>query len=246
VSLSGGFGEVRLGRDWTPTFRSFQNFEPFGTVGVASGFNVRGAFYSNAGLTAVAVRNSNSVTYFLPSLGGVTGSVQVSAGENAVNQNKSLGGHLEYSAGPILVAAGYDKLAKTLAMVDDLKTVNVGASFNAGFATVMGVYDKSQYSTLEQKIAVVSLVVPVGAGVIKAQYTKASGTGPTATPKLYDAKAYGLGYVYNMSKRSSLYANYGSIDNGANAKFVATGSVPAAMKAGETSKGYEFGIRHNF
>jgi hypothetical protein len=47
VSLSGGFGEVRLGRDYTPTFWNDTVFDPFGTNGVgtniistANGFNV--------------------------------------------------------------------------------------------------------------------------------------------------------------------------------------------------------------
>jgi predicted porin len=34
VSLSGGFGEIRLGRDYTATFWNDTVFDPFGTVGV--------------------------------------------------------------------------------------------------------------------------------------------------------------------------------------------------------------------
>jgi predicted porin len=36
VSLSGGFGEVRLGRDYTPTFWNDTVFDPFGTTGVGT------------------------------------------------------------------------------------------------------------------------------------------------------------------------------------------------------------------
>ena len=36
VSLSGGFGELRLGRDYTPTFWNDTVFDPFGTNGVGS------------------------------------------------------------------------------------------------------------------------------------------------------------------------------------------------------------------
>jgi predicted porin len=68
---------------------------------------------------------------------------------------------------------------------------------------------------------------------------------------------YGLGYVYNLSKRTSVYTNYASIDNGGNSVLgsryavnsgtaVSSGITTAAFKSGETSKGYEFGIRHDF
>jgi predicted porin len=36
VSLSGGFGELRLGRDYTPTFWNDTVFDPFGTNGVGT------------------------------------------------------------------------------------------------------------------------------------------------------------------------------------------------------------------
>src|SRR5438105_13924062 len=40
VSLLGGFGEVRLGRDYTPTFWNLTIFDPFGTNGVGSYLNL--------------------------------------------------------------------------------------------------------------------------------------------------------------------------------------------------------------
>ncbi|MBX9834466.1 MAG: porin, partial [Burkholderiaceae bacterium] len=36
VSLNGGFGEVRLGRDYTPQFWNLTVFDPFGTNGVGT------------------------------------------------------------------------------------------------------------------------------------------------------------------------------------------------------------------
>ena len=40
VSLLGGFGEIRLGRDYTPTFWNHTVFDVFGTNGVASATNL--------------------------------------------------------------------------------------------------------------------------------------------------------------------------------------------------------------
>ena len=63
-----------------------------------------------------------------------------------------------------------------------------------------------------------------------------------------DAKMFGLGYVYNLSKRTSLYANYANINNGDRTKAFIVSTPPAttAMANGEKSTGYELGIRHDF
>jgi predicted porin len=251
VGLSGGFGEIRAGRENNSTFNSWNSIELFGYVGVASPANLRGSFFGNSnGGTATAVRQSNAVTYLLPTLGGLYGQVQVSAGENAANQQKSASFRLGYAAGPLNISAGYGKMDKDGAMVDDLTTMNLVGSFNAGFATFGLGYEKSEYSTRDQQLITVNVQVPVGNGAFKAQYTTSSGTGAAATPDQYDAKMFGLGYVYNLSKRTSLYASYGSINNGGSvtsgANFTATTSGPAGIRRGETSTGYDFGIRHDF
>ena len=82
MSLSGAFGEVRLGRDYTPTFWNDTVFDPFGTNGVgtnlistANGCNSPAAC-RNSGFTANTnyIRASNSIGYFLPpNLGGFYG-----------------------------------------------------------------------------------------------------------------------------------------------------------------------------
>src|ERR1700741_4278868 len=77
VSLSGAFGEVRLGRDYTPTFWNDTVFDPFGALGVGTNListvntnlhTARGAGAPVIGLGGSDnyVRASNSVGYFLP------------------------------------------------------------------------------------------------------------------------------------------------------------------------------------
>jgi len=225
-------------------------------VGVASPASLRGAFYSNAGSgTATAVRGSNGISYFLPNMGGLTGQLQVTAGEGAANQNKTMSGRLAYAAGPLTLTGSWGQMEKQAAMTDDLTTWNVGGRFNLGFATFGAMYEISEYTAaanrkLEQKLATVNVVVPMGAGRFLAQYTRVGGLGTVATPEMFSAKQFGLGYVYNMSKRTSLYANYGSINNNGSAttgaNYTSTGSGPAGMPRGQKSDGYEFGIRHDF
>ena len=40
VSLAGGWGEVRLGRDYTATFWNWTIFDPFGTNGIGNSGNL--------------------------------------------------------------------------------------------------------------------------------------------------------------------------------------------------------------
>jgi len=76
VSLEGSFGEVRLGRDYTPQFWTETAFDPFGTNGV--GTNIA---FNKGGTTGV--RASNSIGYLSPSFNGVKVWAQTYMGENA-------------------------------------------------------------------------------------------------------------------------------------------------------------------
>ncbi|MET3496960.1 porin [Variovorax boronicumulans] len=135
VSLSGGFGEIRLGRDYTPTFWNDTVFDPFGTNGVGTNLisTANGSFgafgtpaASTAGFTNVGnsnyVRASNTVGYFLPpNLGGFYGQVmygfsektKYSPGlstpdvENSQRQGRYVGGRFGYANGPLDVALAY-------------------------------------------------------------------------------------------------------------------------------------------
>ncbi|MDM0031583.1 porin [Variovorax sp. J22P271] len=89
VSLSGAFGEVRLGRDYTPTFWNDTVFDPFGTNGVGTNVISTANGYTNPGSAAQGftanttyVRASNSIGYFLPpNLGGFYGQVMYAFNE---------------------------------------------------------------------------------------------------------------------------------------------------------------------
>ncbi|HZF86118.1 MAG TPA: porin [Burkholderiaceae bacterium] len=111
VSLSGGFGEIRLGRDYTPTFWNDTVFDPFGTNSVGSNListvsnnlaslatpTVFGLNPATGGLRQVPdatfvgdnyVRTSNSIGYFLPpNLGGFYGQVQYAFPEQIKNSS---------------------------------------------------------------------------------------------------------------------------------------------------------------
>jgi predicted porin len=243
VSLMGGFGEARMGRDYVPTFINMSTYDMFGYQGVSTIANLRGTFLASGG-AGTAVRANNTISYFLPAMGGVYGQVTVSASEG-VQGNKYTGALLGYGAGPLKVSAAFGKTTKSGTAIDDLKTINVGGSFNFGFLTAQASYEKSDYSTTQQKLASAGVLIPVGSGTIKLNYIKAGGSSVVSKATLL-----GAGYVYDLSKRTSLGVGYGRVANGGNAtlgaKYTASGSGLAGIKGGETSTGYDFSVNHKF
>lgn len=269
LSLLGGFGEVRLGRDYTPTFWNHTIFDPFGTNGVASQTNLitpaagtsgsnttRVLGYTSNGLnsgtsTGTVVRADNSIGYFLPTMGGLYGQVMIAAGEGFTGA-KYVGGRFGYSAGPINVAVAVGRTEVTSSA--DLSAVNFGGSWNLGFATLMAQFHTYEADrtgaagfTLDRSLKnwLVGAVMPMGASSFKFSYAKSSGEF-SDTVRDGDATQLGLGYQYDLSKRTALYANYSRVKNNNGARFYASGSGPLNAGTNFTSTGYEFGVRHSF
>ena len=249
VSLLGSFGEVRLGRDYTPTFWNHTSFDPFGTNGLGSQLNVMlrqgESSLFGAGATTT-VRANNTVGYFLPALGGIYGQVQLAAGEGAVG-NKYMGGRIGYAAGPVNVAVAYGKTE--IDSNRDQIGLNIAGSYNLGFMTLMGQwhsYETDLTTTLQRKQTnwLVGTTVPFGASTLKFSYNKVNSDGSDR-----DATQFSFGYQYDLSKRTALYATYSSLDNGGDATTGARYTVGqgATLTAGGTkSTGYNVGVRHSF
>lgn len=88
---SRSLGEVRLGRDFVPSYVSWSRYDPFSYVGVAGSNNlvsatpvgpIRSTFGTAANTT---VRSSNAMQWLLPAgLGGLEGGVLAAASEGGV------------------------------------------------------------------------------------------------------------------------------------------------------------------
>ena len=240
VSLSGGFGELRLGRDYTPGFNNLSAFHPFGTNGVGSAGIL---FYPvQAGARITNVRASNSVGYWLPKLGGVYGQLMYAPGEGPSSSPTSsdgrvMGGRIGYAAGPVDAAIGYTKTKLT--PVGDFTQLNIGGTYDFGMAKLFVLWGENKVGATKTKPWDIGVHVPVGAGVIRAAYGRVTTTGVAN-----DASQISLGYLHNLSKRTALYANFSMIDNkGAGTNYNVGAPV---IKPGGNSHGYEAGVRHTF
>lgn len=251
VSLSGNFGEIRLGRDFTNSFSTKAAYDAYGANGMGTPLNMYAGTVANLGSGAgTVVRANNMVGYFLPgNLGGLYGSVQMAAGE-AVSGNKYTGARLGYAAGPFDISGGFSK-TDIAGTSNDFKTTNFGASFNMGFAKVMALYDQHKFGALKYTTTAISTAIPMGQGEFKALFSKGNAAGGTIGAD--DSTLFGLEYIHNLSKRTALYTQYGRLKNkGAAANAVAGGfdwntvAPGVQTSAGGTSTGYGAGIRHMF
>jgi predicted porin len=248
VSLMGNFGEIRLGRDYVPTFWNTTVYDPFGTNGVGQALtpNLIGA----AGTPTNAVRANNSIGYFLPgNLGGFTGQIMYAFGENGLaatgkKANDYFGGRIGYAAGPLSVHGAYGK-TKGAASGTDTKYTNIGASYNFGVVTPMVQFDQEKNGSGGTKVNawLAGVVVPLGQGELRAAYSDYD-----LKNSNNDWKKLAIGYGYNLSKRTQMYATYARVANdGAATKTVSNNGLAAPTpNAGGNATGYELGIRHSF
>ena len=250
VSLMGNFGEVRLGRDYTPTFWNNTIFDAFGTNGLGDSSHVGQLL--NAG---TFVRADNSFGYFLPSnIGGIYGQAMVAASEGAsTNPGRYIGGRVGYAAGPfdVAVAIAQQRLDATTGQPNQ-KTYNIGGSYDLGVAKLMGYYDRDtlSYAGFDKKEDRFSLstVVPMGQGEIHAGYDRSKLKNNVAATST-TVSQFALGYVYNLSKRTAVYSTVSRVTNGALSQNSVTSGAAAQAAAptlGGQSNGAEFGVRHFF
>ena len=249
VSLLGGFGEVRLGRDYTPTFWNNTIFDAFGTNGLGDSSHVGQL------LTGTFVRADNSIGYFLPSnIGGVYGQAMVAASENAAtNPGRYVGGRIGFAAGPFDIAGAFgEQRLDATAGAPQQKTFNIGGSYDFGVVKLLGYYDRDTltYTGFDKKENRYSLsvVVPIGQGEIHGGY-EASKLSNNVSGTSTKIDQFALGYVYNLSKRTAVYSNYARLSNKNGTANSVGGGNPFGSSSAVTnpkSSGIEFGLRHFF
>jgi len=252
VSLMGKWGEIRMGRDYTPSFWQTVFFDVDGANGLGNGLNILdGALGSGA---TTFVRANNSIAYNLPAMGGLYGTVMYAFGQSTAGTsgNQYVGGRLGFAAGPFDIAAGMSETehgASGVGSTDKFKVWNIGASWDLKFMKLYGYYNENKWNTAKQSLYELSVGVPIGAGEFRATYASSDrqGTNPNtkASIEADDASLWSLEYVYNLSKRTAVYTTYGQISNDGKSAFSVVGGAPHSAQGG-SSKGYNFGVKHSF
>lgn len=125
MNLSGGFGELRLGRTLNPSFYAAAAWELTG----AANYSV---VVSQFGGVLGGIRNSSQIAYTTPNMGGFSATVGYVLKGNSADEKAKVDLNAIYANGPLSVALGYNKVQ------DAEKNVHVGARYNFGVFTLAG------------------------------------------------------------------------------------------------------------
>lgn len=267
LGLSGGFGEVRLGRSYTPLFSTIGASDVFGTTGAGT--------VNQFGMAATGVRVSNAFFYTSPDFAGVT--VRLMAAQNNAQTDASVGNagktsaqgfSVTYAAGPLRLSAGtgtekgssVDRLgslfaetaaaataAGTPAAAPNAKYTGsaISAQYDMGVAKLFAGFTTTKDDDdttvaggeLTSKETNFGVAVPMGALTLMAAVGNNKGS-EAGDPVTAKGNDMAFGATYALSKRTTAYVKTGTYN-----KYKATDAgITEEVKTNRTS----IGLRHTF
>ena len=194
-------------------------------------------------------RISNALTYVSPDFSGFKVGVNYGFGEttNGNSDSSYMGAGLMYDNGPLSLGLGLERLnngANSVA-VSDIDAWSLGGSYDFGVAKLLAGYRESKVdrATGENKRLgyYVAATAPVGAGTVRVSYNRYENELANVKGK---ADQFAIGYVYGLSKRTSVYGTYAYIKNKDGANLYTLGS--GGLKTNGSQQGVQVGVSHAF
>ena len=230
--LTGSFGALSAGRQYSLGFNNLSTIDPFGT-----GF----AGQINNIVDPSGIRLNNSVTYSTPTMAGVTASAEIAFGEQTGNwqANRETGAGLTYASGPAYAGFTFYDVGNANGNGAARKNYLLGGTYDFGVVKLHALVQKSTGPTsLDVLDLMGGVTIPVAGGQVLASYIHHN----DRTIKDQDANQIGVGYLYPLSKRTSVYTAYARIQNQHGAAF----TVGNATATGTGDKAFNLGVVHNF
>ncbi|MGM9489682.1 porin [Ideonella sp. YS5] len=239
VGLGSRFGDVNLGRQYTPTFLVHATYDAFGPQGVAAQQVLLGSMEF---AQPASIRAANSVSYLTPNtLGGFALTAMVSANEGSPTGGKYTGLSLTWQGGSLSTTAAFARYYNPA--LDDLDAFTLGARYSFGAFTLYGLYDRANSGNGPDSHGVqVSGTYTVGVLDLKASIARSVLKSPGGV-EIGSTQRAGVGFVYNLSKRTALYGQYAHLANSHGAAAAVNGAVTGPN---EGANGVDLGIRHAF
>ena len=239
--LTGAFGAMSAGRQYSLGFTNLTTIDPFGTGFAGTSSNL---------IDTSNTRLNNSFQYTTPTLGGFAASGEIAFGEQTGNWqgNRETGAALTYASGPVYVGATFFDLSNTNGNGSARKNFELGATYDFGVVKVHALAQKgSGFPTgAANKIDVLDLLggvtVPLAGGSLMADYINHNDRTKFTSGGNNDSSQVAIGYIYPLSKRTSVYSSFAHIENKNKAAF----TVGNATEAGTGNKSFDFGVVHNF
>jgi len=203
VGLSGGFGEVRFGRQLTAydTLRGATNNT------LDSALATTNTVFSR-GVADYASRADNQILYITPTVSGFSGAVGLGLGENKTATASStdiMSLHLRYSAGPLLVGIAHqnEEISNTV----DRSYTLIAGSYNFGVASVTAGFNRAKQDTVGRDNEFqFGVTVPLSSASSIALGYSRSDAENTAGVNTAEATGFSLAGIYDLSNRTRLYA----------------------------------------
>jgi predicted porin len=216
VGLSGGFGEVKLGKMWTAYDDIAGATNPvFDSVLAPTGIWASSGYAANP---------ANGLYYATPDFGGISGAVSTTLKEGTGIQSTAF--HAKYEGGPVFAGFAYqiDKVGAA-----ETKFTRVNGSYDLGMAKLLAGYGLVKATgAADVTDFTIGADVPLAANIVlSAGYASSKADGGAR------ANSYGLGVAYVLSKRTTVYGGLRN-DNA------------VATAAGGVDSRYGVGVKHTF
>jgi predicted porin len=226
---------VEIGRDYTPIF----SLSAATDTSMADNVNIGKSVYLNGAAPITTVRNNGQIMYTLPTMGGVTAKVAIAnrgADPDANGNVESVGGSIVYNAGPLMLGAAMNTQETTTCSA---AATAAAASQLIGFGSGNSVCDNAKPLTMTKReetliggTYMVNKVLSFQAqwGELKTGGVKTYGgyqvgarynitpnlmihaSGGSGDGSVGDLTAYKFGLINSLSKRTRLYALFGTDD----------------------------------
>ena len=221
VGLQGNWGTLRLGRQTALGFVNLTRYSAFSDSS-AFGPSLLHVYLPSAGQPMMTGNGasdsgwSNVVSYTSPDMGGFVGALAAAPAEGTT-AGRRVAASLVYTGGAFSTGLVVDRLRgmslsfskpPASVLMTDANTINWGASYDFKVAKLFGQVIRTKLDNPATEITLrtanVGVTAPLGSGRMMASYAMTNKEQTAAADQ--KRRTFSLGYDYDMSRRTDLYA----------------------------------------
>lgn len=240
IGVSGGWGQLRAGRQNSPLFYDQSGQDAFGGVTQASAMD---------NLTVFSFRTSNTISYVTPEIAGLQAGLYLGFGDagglRAAGSSQQF--DVTWEHGPFSAFVAGQWLKNSDGSATD-RTIMSGASYAIGRATLYAGYSDMKWPDLALNAYTAGLSAKYqfnAANSVALGYARLR----DRTAQDNDADQVGLMYEYDLSKTTNFYGALSFLRNRNQASYTLAGAANPGLPlayAGADARGVQVGIVHRF
>jgi predicted porin len=200
VGLSGGFGEVRLGKSFT----AYDDLSGATNSGFDSALSANAGIWKSTGYNA---NPSNGVYYATPAMGGVSAAVSYSLDEKVALAPQVTSFNVAYAGGPLTAGVAY-QVEEFNGLAVKSKFTRLNAAYDLGVAKLLAGYGRADILSTRTNEWQIGADFPVTTALTLSGGFARSKDDANATSGVVTRNGAGLAAAYSLSKRTALYAGF--------------------------------------